>query len=188
MLQVGALAARHQGQRRLAVEMEMPEIAHQPHVAPVPHPRQEGIHQGDAIHLRGMLCRIGIGHHQADIVADDANALQTEALHQGANILGHDGLGVAIGRRRGFADAAQVRSDDRAAPGQLGDQRQPHMAGLRIAMKQHHWIALAGDQIMQPDAIRLGEAALRGLGGSRRRGVRHRPRLHRSGAGNRLEP
>lgn len=45
MLKIDAFATVHERQRRLAVEMEMPEIPQQPYVAPVPHARQEGVHQ-----------------------------------------------------------------------------------------------------------------------------------------------
>src|SRR5258705_12967108 len=37
------------------------------------------------------------------------------------------------------------------------------MAGLGIAVQQHDGIALAGDEIVQPDTIDLGEFALRRL-------------------------
>ena len=48
------------------------------------------------------------------------------------------------------------------------DQRPPHVAGFGIAVQQHDGIALAGDEVVQPDAVDLGEFALRRL---RERGV-----------------
>src|SRR5260370_3796528 len=44
MLKIDAFAAVYQRERGLAVEMAMPEVPHQPHVAPVSYARQEGIH------------------------------------------------------------------------------------------------------------------------------------------------
>ncbi len=47
--------------------------------------------------------------------------------------------------------------------GKFRDQWQPHVAGFGIAVQQHHGVALAGNEIMQLDAVDLGELALRCL-------------------------
>ena len=40
--------------------------------------RQERIHQRDALDLGRILRGVGVGDHQADVVADDADALEAE--------------------------------------------------------------------------------------------------------------
>ena len=86
-----------------------------------------------------------------------------EALHQRVDVLRHRRLGVSIRRRGRLTEAAQVRRDHGMFVREFCDQRQPHMAGFGVAVQQHDGVALAGDQIMQLDAIDLGEFALRRL-------------------------
>ena len=95
MLEVDALPAVHQRQRRLTVEMEMPEIAQQPHRGPVADPGQKRIHQHDTVDLGGILGGIGIGDHQPDVVADDPDARQAERGGQRMDVLRHRLLVVA---------------------------------------------------------------------------------------------
>jgi len=71
VLEVGALAAIHQLQRGFAVEVEVPQIAQQPHVGPVAHAGQERIHQHDAVHFVRVLGGVRVSHHQADVMPDD---------------------------------------------------------------------------------------------------------------------
>ena len=163
MIEIDPLAAGDQRQRRLAEEMEMPEIAQQEDVIPFADAGQEGFHQHETIDLGGILRRIGIGDHQPDIVADQANAIVFEVLDQRMNVPRHRRLGVAVRGRRGLTEAAQIGRDHGVLVGEFGDQRPPHVAGFGIAVQQHDRIALAGDEIMQPDAVDLGEFALRGL-------------------------
>ena len=61
----------------------------------------------------------------------------------------------------GPAEAAQIRSDHGVLVGKFCDQRPPHMAGFGKAMQQHDGITLAGNQIVQLDAVGFGEFALR---------------------------
>ena len=128
MLKVNPFAPRDQRQRRRAVEMEMPEIAQQEDAVPVADTGQECFHQHQPIDLAGVLRRIGIGHHQPDIVADQPDAVVFEVFHQRVDVPRHRRLGVAIRRCRGFTEAAQVRSDHGMLVGQFCDQRQPHVA------------------------------------------------------------
>ena len=53
MFEINPLAAGHQRQRRLAEEMEMPEIAQQEHVVPFADAGQERLHQHQAIDFVG---------------------------------------------------------------------------------------------------------------------------------------
>src|SRR2546422_7067461 len=73
VLQVGSLSTPHQGQRRLAVKMEMPEIPEEPHALPVPHAWNEGVHQHHAFCFLRVQRRVGVRRHQADVMPDDAD-------------------------------------------------------------------------------------------------------------------
>ena len=160
MLEINPLAAGHQRQRRLAEEMEMPEIAQQKDVVPVADAGQERLHQHEPIDFGRVLRRIGIGDHQPDIVADQTDSVVFQAFHQRMDILRHRLLGVSILGRRRLTEAAQIRRDHSVFVGKLCDQRPPHVAGFGEAMQQHDRIAFAGDEVMQPDAVDLGEFAL----------------------------
>ena len=108
----------------------------------------------------GILRGVGVGDHQADVVAGDPGGLQLERLRQRVDVLRHRLLVVAALRLGGVAEAAQVGRDHQVRLGELGDQRQPHVAGLGVAMQQDHRIALAGDQIVDRGAVDLGGAAV----------------------------
>jgi hypothetical protein len=68
---------------------------------------------------------------------------------------------AALGLGR-LAEAAQIRSNHRVRLGQLGDERPPHVTGLRVAMQQQHRLALAGGEVVQLGAVDLGKAAVDG--------------------------
>ena len=131
MLEVDAFAAVHQRQRRLAVKMEMPEIAHQPNIAPVPDARQERVHQRDAVDLARILRRIGVGDHQPDVVPDNPDALEAQLLHERVDVLRHLRLGVA---------AAGV--DDSPAPRKSGAITVCVLASSGISGR-HMWLVSA---------------------------------------------
>ena len=95
MLEINPLAPCHQRQRRLAVEMEMPEIAQQKDAVPVAHAGQERLHQHQPIDLVRVLRRVAIGHHQPDAVTDQPDAVVVEAFHQRVDVLRHCRLGVS---------------------------------------------------------------------------------------------
>src|SRR5947209_17910341 len=96
MLEIDAFATVYERERRLAVEMEMPKIPHQPYVAPVSYAWQEGVHQNNLIHLARILRRVGVGNHQPNIVSDNPNVFVTKFAHERVDVLRHFGLGVAI--------------------------------------------------------------------------------------------
>ncbi len=96
MLEIDPFAAADQRQRRLAVEMEMPEIAQQKHIVPVADAGQERFHQYQPVDFAGILRRIGIGDHQPDVVPDQPDAVVFEALQQRVDVLRHCRLGVAV--------------------------------------------------------------------------------------------
>ena len=161
MFEIDALAAGDQRQRRLAEEVEVPEIAQQKDVIPFANAGQERFHQHDPVDFARVLRRIGVGDHQSDIVTDQPDTVVFEAFHQCVDVLRHRLLGVSALRRRRLAEAAQIRRDHGVLVGKLCDQRPPHMAGFGKAMQQHDGIALAGDQIVQLDAVDVGKFALR---------------------------
>ena len=160
MLEIDAFAALDQRQRRLAVEVEMPEVAQQPDLRPVADAGQERIHQRDAADVRRILGGIGIGDHQPDVVAGDADIPQAKRHGKRVDVRGHGLLVVAAFRLVRCAEAAQVRGDHRMRLGELGDQRPPHMAVLGIAVQQDHRRAGAGSQVVKPGSVDLGEAVL----------------------------
>jgi hypothetical protein len=77
--------------------MEVPQIAKQKEIGGIADAGQKCIHQRDALDLIGILRGVGVGHHQADVVADDANAIEAERGGKSVDILGHRFLVVAAG-------------------------------------------------------------------------------------------
>jgi hypothetical protein len=78
VLEVDALAALDEGQRRLAVEVEVPEVLQQEEVRRIAHTRNEGVQQRDAIDLGRILGGIRVGYHQADVVTGHASLPDAE--------------------------------------------------------------------------------------------------------------
>jgi hypothetical protein len=109
-----------------------------------------------------MLRGIGVGDHAPDIVADELHAPVAERGGERLDILRHRLLVVALGRLGGPADAAQIGCYDRTGPGQLGDERPPHVAGLGVAVQEEHRLAPAGGEIVKPCAVDVREAAFDG--------------------------
>jgi hypothetical protein len=186
MLEVDALASGDEFQRRLAVEVEVPLVAQQPYRLPVADAGQERVHQHDAFDLVRILRRVRIRDHQADVVADDLHLRKAELVHERMDVLRQRLLVVAIGRFRRSAVAAQIRRDDDTAIVQLRYQRQPHVAGFRIAVQQDDrcFAALSGFQIVQFDTVDAGGVALYGRCVRLRvRGDLHRRAEHQCDAG-----
>src|SRR5205807_6155079 len=111
MLEIDALATVYERERRLAVEMEMPKIPHQPNVAPVSYARQEGVHLRNPIYLARILRRIGVRNHQPNVVPYDPNAFVAKFARKRLDVLRHFGLGVAIGWGGRLTGPAQIRGD-----------------------------------------------------------------------------
>src|SRR5438552_2495547 len=98
------------------------------------HVWQEGVHQDDP--LRGLreLGGVGIRHHQPDVVADDADAIELQRSCQLMDVDRHRLLVVA-GRRLGRASgAAQIRHHDGVTRGERRHDRAPHVAGFGVAV------------------------------------------------------
>ena len=142
VLEVDALAAGDQLQRRLAVEVEVPEVAQQPDALPVADAGQERVHQHDPLDLGRILRGVGVGDHQADVVADDAARARGRAT---APARGCPAPSSSCRSRRpasatGRCRAGRARS--RLVLAQLGHQRPPHVAGLGVAVQEDHRVAL----------------------------------------------
>ena len=80
------------------------------------------------------------------------------------DIAGHGDLVVAAVRNGGFAGATEIGCNHRVGPGELGNQRQPHVAGLPETVEQDDGRSAAGLEIVQPHAVHRGEVALDRLG------------------------
>jgi len=158
VLQVDALAPRHERQRDLAVEMKVPEIPQEPHVLPVADSRQEGIHQHDTLGSFRILRGKGISHHHADVVADDGRLFHAQRPEQPVDVARHGLLVVAAFGLRRIAGAAQVGNDHGMAARQDRQHRVPHAAGLREAMQEHHRRAGAADPEVESDVVESGIA------------------------------
>ena len=87
MLEVDALPTVDERQRRLAVEVEMPQVPQQPDACPIAHAGKKRVHQHDAVDFGRILGGIGVGHHQPDIVADNADRLRAQRGRQGVDVL-----------------------------------------------------------------------------------------------------
>ena len=78
MLEVSPLASLDQRQGHFTVEVEVPQVAHQPNVLPIADAWQEGIHQHHTLGSLRKLRGVGVGHHQSDIVADDTHTIKAQ--------------------------------------------------------------------------------------------------------------
>src|SRR5206468_12878909 len=113
VLEVDPLAPLDQCQRHGTVEVKVPEIAQQPDVLPGADARQEGVHQYDTLGCLRKLRGVGVRDHQADVVADDADVIESQRRGQGVDVDGQRLLVVAGFRLGGSTGAAQVGNDDR---------------------------------------------------------------------------
>src|SRR4051812_45837073 len=155
MLEVNPLAAGDQLQRDIAMKMEVPEITQEPDCFPITDSRQKRIHQHDALGFLRKLRRVGVGHHQTDVVTDDRGVVVSERLNERMNILPECLLIVTALRFLRATSAAQIRSDDGMIFRQLADERPPHVARFRVTMKKNYGAASSRDEVMQPDAVDL---------------------------------
>ncbi len=89
----------------------MPEVPHQPDTLPITDTRQERIHQNDLADLSRILGRIGIGHHQTDVVPDDAHLTKVKLAHKFPNVLCHALLVVPALRTLRVTGTAQIGGD-----------------------------------------------------------------------------
>ena len=160
MLEIDPFAAIHQLERRLAVEVEVPQVAQQPDLGPVADAGQECVHQRRCARLRRDIAR----HRRRRPSARCrdrrcATFLIAERLRRAreypapsSSCRSPVGLGGSPNPRRSGAITCGLS--------QFRDQRPPHVAVLRIAVQQDHRLALAGNEIVEPDAIHGCKAAL----------------------------
>jgi hypothetical protein len=137
VLEVDALSPLDEGERRLAVEVEVPEVAQQPYVLPVADARQERVHEHDLVDLVAILRRVGVGHHQTDVVSHERDLPVAQPAHEAVDVP-RQGLLVVAARGSGRSPrTAQVRGDHGVRRPEHGQQGVPHVARLRVAVQQH---------------------------------------------------
>ena len=112
MLEVSSLATLDQRERHFTVEVEVPQIAHQPDIFPIADAGQEGVHQHQPVRLLRELRGVSVSHHQSDVVADHLGALESERHDESVDVHSHVFLVVAGFWFRGIARAAQIGNDD----------------------------------------------------------------------------
>ncbi len=95
----------------------------------------------------------GEGDHVADVMADHVGALDVQRVHHPGDVFGLVLFGEAIRGDSGKPHAAQVRRDHRVVAHEIGRQRRPHVAGVAIAMDQHHGRACAANADMQDGPV-----------------------------------
>src|SRR5690348_18343904 len=98
MLEVDALAAGHELERRLAVEVEMPLVAKQENARGIADAGQERVHQRNALDVVRILRRVRVRDHEPDVVPDDDDLLEAERLGERMDVLRRRLLVVEIGR------------------------------------------------------------------------------------------
>ena len=69
MLEIGSLPSNDQCFGRETIESEVPNPRIVVDRFPSFDARQEGVHQNKALRFPGKLCRVRVGHHQADIMS-----------------------------------------------------------------------------------------------------------------------
>ena len=141
---IDPLASGDERQRRLAVEVEVPEVAQQPDVLPVADAGQERVHQHDAVdlgrELRAHRHRRPSGRCRG---RRRRAAAQPEARHQPHGrpapcvaLVVAAGPASTKGRSRAGRATMTVRVRASSA-----DQRAPHVAGLGVAVQQQDRLA-----------------------------------------------
>ena len=139
----------------------MPEVPEKPDRLPIAHTGQKRVHQHDAVDLGRVLGGVGVGHHQADVMADDRRLACARVMPRGRGRRSPSSSCRTRSLRLGrFAEAAQVGGDHRMCLRELGDERSPHVAGLCVAVQEQYGIAFPGDQIVQSGSVHLCEAAI----------------------------
>lgn len=108
--------------------------------------------------LRGVR----IGHHHADVAADEVDARRAELVNEGADVTRHRRLVVAAERLVGFARAAVIDRDDPIPVfGECRHHVTPRVPGLRPAVQQDHHLAVvrAAGHVMESDVVELRVAS-----------------------------
>src|SRR6516162_1089925 len=116
------------------------------------------VHEHDPLGPLWELSGVSIGHHQPDIMADDADTLQIERRGQLVDVHGHVLLVISGRWLRRSSRAPQVRHDKGVTLREQRHDRTPHVAGLREAVQQDHRTPLPADEVAQPHAVDLSEA------------------------------
>jgi hypothetical protein len=104
----------------------MPQIAHEPNALPIANPRQKGVHQDHLVNLGRVLRRIGVGHHQTDVMPNESDFFFAELLDKFVNVLCHGLLVVPTLWTFRVARPAQIGRDHRVIFASIGHHRRPY--------------------------------------------------------------
>ena len=109
---------------------------------------RRAIEEEKAGHPGGMVQRQPLHDERADIVADDAGALDPQRLHERGDIVGqHAGTGLVRPsgvRIAALAEAAEVRRDQPPPSGQPFEHRLPRRPEFRPSVQQQEGRAASG--------------------------------------------
>ena len=187
MLEVGPLAPLDQRQRHFTVKMEMPQVTHQPDIFPVADTGKKGVHEHQAFGLLRELRRVGICHHQPDVVANDGRAVESERLDYLVDVHGHVLLIVAGFWFTGTTRAAKVGDNDGVIRSEQRHDVIPHVTGLSIAVQQNHRAAFAANGVVDSRSIHL-DISLRETAGVFSSSSKYGAGQQQSEAGEKLVP
>src|SRR6185503_7582311 len=77
MLEISPLAPLDQREWHFTMEVEVPQVPHEPDILPIANAQKKSVHQHKAFGLLRELRCVGVSHHQSDVVTYDACALKT---------------------------------------------------------------------------------------------------------------
>lgn len=120
----------------MRIELEVPGLRDRFDFIPRRQAGKRHVEDCHALHVAGKLARIGIGHHAANVVADQHDALGAEALNEPVQVTRHRGLREIARRRCRAADSRQIHCDHAIARCKPGHDLVPLVGILRPAMQQ----------------------------------------------------
>jgi hypothetical protein len=131
----------------------MPQRVIADDVIPGADARQRRVDQDKLAHAIAMLGGKGVTDHVADIVGDKIDLADFQCVQDSVNVLALSLFVVPTGRPLGKAHAAKIRHDYGVIAHELCGQWRPHVAGLAVAVQQHHSRACAADPHVKLGAV-----------------------------------
>jgi hypothetical protein len=119
------------------VKPEVPQIVVVICELPSGNTRKEGVHDNELLDFCGELRGIGVGNHEADVVANNTGVRNADRFRERMNANGRCLHVAAILGNIGIADAREVGGDDSKFVLKPFNQRTPHPRGLRVAMQKN---------------------------------------------------
>jgi hypothetical protein len=115
-------------------EVEVPDLGIFEPVIPVADPRKRRIHNDPSAHPRRVKRCKRVADHVADVVGDESNILNPQLVQNASEVLSLSDLFVSTILMRRQAHAAQVGDDYGAVFHQNLSERNPHVAGVILAL------------------------------------------------------